>query len=63
MRFGIRRFRGLKTHQIIVVVFAGFLSGLYIFTPLVEQYGAAYKKRKDELESKQQDQQDANKTT
>ena len=63
MRFGIRRFRGLKTHQIIVVVFSGFLSGLYIFTPLVEQYGAAYKKRKDELESKQQDQQDANKTT
>ena len=34
----IRRFRGLKTHQLFFAVAIGFLSGLYVWTPLFEDY-------------------------
>ena len=34
----IKRYRGLKTHQLFFAVAAGFLSGLYLWTPLFEDY-------------------------
>ena len=34
----IKRYRGLKTHQLLLAVAAGFLSGLYLWTPLFEDY-------------------------
>ena len=53
MRYGIKRFRGLKTHQILLGVFLGFISGLYIWTPLAQEYGDRYLKRKEEVEREQ----------
>ena len=63
MRYGIKRFRGLKTHQILLGVFLGFTSGLYIWTPLAQEYGEHYLKRKEEVEQNSSVNNNANKTS
>ena len=63
MRYGIKRFRGLKTHQILFAGFLGFTSGLYIWTPLAQEYGEHYLKRKEEVEQNSSVNNNANKTS